>query len=500
MLTRLKVQGFKNLVDIDVRFGPFTCVAGRNGVGKSNLFDAILFLSDLTEKSLIEALTGVRGETRAKEAGRVFTRGTNTRTGKMMFEAEMIVPKRGEDDLGQPVEASATFLRYSLEIRRTASGDAGGDTYEITSERLDYVKKSEAKSALPFARGYKDWRESAFQGRRTAPFISTRVNADNVREFKIHEDSSHQGRGSSFQSSGLARTLLSTIRTAESPTALMAKREMQSWRLLQLEPAHLRTPDEYRTTAVLGPEGRGLAATLNRLISYGRNKTTEQWAVQQRLVNRLKELVDVENIDVDRDEKRELLTTIVTNRIGTVFSARELSDGTLRFLALAALEQDPKWSGLLCMEEPENGIHPTRIPRIIDLLEGLSVDLYAKIGEDNPLRQVIVNTHSPEVVGLVPEDSLLFADNQPSQNGARVDSLVLRPLRNTWRAKNSDAVRPATLNDITSILNALPAALAREELRDADEPGHPAVKRVAKREDFRQLVLQLQPTERGTGE
>ena len=28
MLTRLKVKGFKNLVDVDIRFGPFTCIAG----------------------------------------------------------------------------------------------------------------------------------------------------------------------------------------------------------------------------------------------------------------------------------------------------------------------------------------------------------------------------------------------------------------------------------------------------------------------------------------
>jgi len=34
MLTRLIVSGFKNLVDVDVRFGPFTRVAGANGVGK----------------------------------------------------------------------------------------------------------------------------------------------------------------------------------------------------------------------------------------------------------------------------------------------------------------------------------------------------------------------------------------------------------------------------------------------------------------------------------
>ena len=62
MLTRLKVSGFKNLVDIDVHFGPFTCVAGANGVGKSNLFDAIRFLKALASKPLTEAAAMVRDE------------------------------------------------------------------------------------------------------------------------------------------------------------------------------------------------------------------------------------------------------------------------------------------------------------------------------------------------------------------------------------------------------------------------------------------------------
>ena len=62
MLTRLKVSGFKNLVDVDVRFGPFTCVAGANGVGKSNLFDAIRFLSAIADRTLIDAALSVRDE------------------------------------------------------------------------------------------------------------------------------------------------------------------------------------------------------------------------------------------------------------------------------------------------------------------------------------------------------------------------------------------------------------------------------------------------------
>lgn len=60
MLIRLHIKGFKSLADVEVHFGPFTCVAGANGSGKSNLFDAIQFLRDLTEYPIIEAATRVR--------------------------------------------------------------------------------------------------------------------------------------------------------------------------------------------------------------------------------------------------------------------------------------------------------------------------------------------------------------------------------------------------------------------------------------------------------
>ena len=55
MLTRLEVNGFKNLVNFSLDFGPYTCVAGPNGVGKSNIFDAIHFLSLLTNHTINEA-------------------------------------------------------------------------------------------------------------------------------------------------------------------------------------------------------------------------------------------------------------------------------------------------------------------------------------------------------------------------------------------------------------------------------------------------------------
>lgn len=117
MLTRLKVSGFKNLVDVDVRFGPFTCIAGPNGSGKSNLFDAIHFLSTLADRPLIDAALSVRSEGgRTADIRSLFHRVGDQYADTMSFEAEMIVPLEAQDDRGQQAEASITFLRYSLTL------------------------------------------------------------------------------------------------------------------------------------------------------------------------------------------------------------------------------------------------------------------------------------------------------------------------------------------------------------------------------------------------
>ena len=118
MLTRLRVDGFKNLMGVDVRFGPFTCIAGANGVGKSNLFDAIRFLSLTANCSLLEAALRVRDEAGHNTDVRgLFRRVGDEFADKISFEAEMIVPPEAVDDLGQTGKASITFLRYCLDIR-----------------------------------------------------------------------------------------------------------------------------------------------------------------------------------------------------------------------------------------------------------------------------------------------------------------------------------------------------------------------------------------------
>lgn len=459
MLTRLKVSGFKNLADVDVRFGPFTCIAGPNGVGKSNLFDAIRFLSVLADRPLMEAALTVRGDengARTADIRSLFQRQGEHAESTMSFEAEMIVPSEGDDDLGQRAKATNTFLRYSLNLAFRKDQDLGSlGSLEVVKEELDYFTVTDAPKHLLFDSA-PDWRKSAISGKRKGKqFISTEGEGES-RIVRLHQDGGSRGRPL-WQVKKLNRTVLSTTNTSESPTALLARREMQSWRLLQLEPSALRRPDEFSAPTKLGSNGSHLASTLYRL-AYHNGVTNSDKEVSPKVctsvANRLGQLIDdVYRVSIDRDEKRELLTLNVMGRDKTPHAARSLSDGTLRFLALTVLEQDPEVQGVLCLEEPENGIHPARIPAMIRLLQDIASDTSEPVDPDNPLRQVIVNTHSPAVVQQVPEDTLLVAEpREMIESGRRFSGVRFSCLPGTWRKKSAEA-STCKMGDLLTYLN-----------------------------------------------
>lgn len=493
MLTRLRISGFKNLVGADVRFGPFTCVIGPNGAGKSNLFDAIRFLNALANHTLMEAAASVRDQdSRATDVRHLFHRVGNRHAERMSFVADMIVPRKAVDDLGQEAAASITFLRYALTLGYRATGDSltpGG--LEIIKEDLRHIKKGDASKHLRFPHSRKDWRDTVVQGRRFAPaFIST-ADSGETRVIKLHQDGGSSGRPLPRPAAKLPRTVLSAANSAESPTAVVARREMESWRVLQLEPSALRRPDEFASPTRLGTDGSHLPAALYRLAHATENGNPDPTGgaqaaqVYSRIANRLSELIsDVREIEIDRDEKREVLTLHARDAEGTLHPARALSDGTLRFLALTVVEMDPEIEGVLCLEEPENGIHPARIPAILQLLRDIAVDPTRPAGRDNPLRQVIINTHSPAVFQEAPDESVVFTKARETQ--ADYDHLFRAAhfchLSGTWRAKHGNDSDIVPRGDLLTYLNPVRPKHATRR------PAKSTEKRVVDRDDMQELL------------
>jgi predicted ATPase len=435
MIVRIKIDGFKSLLDTELYLGPFTCIAGANAVGKSNFFDALQFLSKLADNTIIEAAKSIRSEDKKhSDIKDIFFKSGDKFYPKMYFEVDLLVAQKAEDDLGQQAEAAITSLRYILELQLNENEHAR-ELIEIVREELLPLNQTETKQSIYFTH-HNAWLKSVIFGRRSArtPFIST-VGG----KIKLHSDTKEKKRGgrtTEFIPEKMPRTLLSTV-TSESPTAFMVRHEMRNWLMLQLEPSALREPNSTYDVknAEINANGGNLPATLYRL----RSERPEE-DVYQRLTNQMKELVtDIDEVKIDNDEKRNLLTLQVRFKDGLTLPAQSLSDGTLRFMGLAILKEDNKGNALICMEEPENGIHPKKIKAILKLLESMATDPQYPVDADNPLRQVIINSHSPLLVQEVAEEDLYIAKESEKllqYFNKKVKYSRFAALDNTWRTDN----------------------------------------------------------------
>lgn len=438
MLTRLEVKGFKNLLDFAVELGPYTCIAGPNGVGKSNVFDAIHFLSLLADHTLTEAALRVRGtDPDTADLDELFWTDGVERAESLTLAAEMIVEPQIVDDFGRAAEASSTYLRYEIEIRHEAPVERGTlGRLILQAEALSYFTEGEAARRLRFPHSAKSFRRKVVTNRRRARsgYISTEIQGGEPPEIHIHQDG-NAGLPQKVPARTTPRTVVASANTVSTPTILAVRREMQSWRLLGLEPSAMRRADRFHSEAFLSGNGHHLPAALYRLAMGAKAAGQDPEQVYARVASRLSDLVEVRSLQIQVDDVRQLLTLEVCEGTSAPLPARSLSDGTLRFLALCALAEDPKAKGLLCMEEPENGIHPAKIGAMVDLLHDLAVDPNALPGVDNPMRQLILATHSPHFVQLQQPQDLLLASPTSIRlpSGRPAQTLRCLPLQKTWR-------------------------------------------------------------------
>src|SRR5690606_5396652 len=135
----------------------------------------------------------------------------------------------------------------------------------LLREELRHINKSEAHARLRFPHSPRDFRPSVIKRRRGgAPFIST---DDEYGEpvVRIHQDGGSRGKPRPAAAARAPGTVISTITGSDDPTALAARREMQSWRRLALEPSALRTSDRYVDPRNMGADGRHAAGALYRV-------------------------------------------------------------------------------------------------------------------------------------------------------------------------------------------------------------------------------------------
>lgn len=406
MLTRIEIDGFKTFEDFAVDLLPFTVVLGSNAAGKSNLYDAIRLLSLLATRDVAEAVKDLRGE--PLELFRLTPAGRSTR---IRLAAEVLVDPQVRDPWGSEVTLSHTRLRYELTLERRELRP-GIERIHVLHEAAMPIFRKDDRWATAI-RSSAAFRTQHLKYGRRQPLLTTEDGPEG-RAFGIHQDGKS---GRQRPARAAEATVLYSITSAEFPHLYALREEMRHWRLLQLDPALLRRPVPVTAADVLAADGANLAAVLAQLKAETATESRPSGALADIALELGHLIPGIAALDAALDPASREFRLSLSMRDGQTFSSQVVSDGTLRVLALLTLLHDPRHRGLVCFEEPENGVHPGRIRELIQRLRALVTDPTQESEDTAPLSQLLLNSHSPVVLSALIDaayrplgGAVLFAD------------------------------------------------------------------------------------------
>jgi predicted ATPase len=395
MLRRIRIHGYKSLDGVELELDDLTVVVGPNAAGKSNLLDAIHLLGRLaTMQTLNEAFAEHRGT--PVEAFTVRQGGLKTLiTEQGSVEFTLSADVHLDDALVDAVETDISKMREGLpDSKRESSPQRKWISerdirYEVTVEiRTDtgLLRVTNERAAALRADGYES------QSRK--PYLE-RV------EHRLHLRMEGQAHPT-YYDLGLDHTLLSRpLYAPHYPHLTALREEFRRWRVYYFDPEALRSESPLKQTTALTSRGGDLAAYMNTL----------QVKMPQRylgLVQALKFIIpSVQGVEVGPTPEGLLSLAVV--EAGVPFSARVVSEGTLRVLGMLAITDAASPSTFVAYEEPENGVHPRRLELIAELLRNAAAKKHV---------QLLVNTHSPILPALL-SDARLYSCTKDADGVSR---------------------------------------------------------------------------------
>ena len=399
MITRIEIDGFKTFNDFALDLRPFTAVVGPNASGKSNLFDAIKFVSRLAQTDIREAMQELRG--RPEE---LFRRTSTGRSDRMAFAVEVLLEPHGMDAFGKTFDLRTQRIRYELEIAVRTGADRRLEGIYVYRERCLPIRRRVERSSIAWNTG------SVRYGQQSKPFIATRSGSGMESDvIEIRQDGpGKRGRPLALSAKEASRTGLSTVTTAEFPHLYALRTLLSSVQFLQIDPQASRRATDRLAPRRLLPDASNLATVLAKLMEETSTEKKTDGLLSDVAADLSSLIPSVAGLVVRDDPGDSEYSFALRLADSLSFSSRVISDGTLRLLALVTILNDPRHGGVLCWEEPENGVHEARIPALMELLRTAAG--YIDSPGSQACFQILVNTHSPVVMSALKDHEIVASD------------------------------------------------------------------------------------------
>ncbi len=371
MISTLNIKNFKSLRDVRLELGRLNFFIGTNASGKSNVFDAVRVLQGI---------------------GNGFTVG-EILDGK---------PKGATSEVWEPIRGGSAKAAYikdpssSFQIEVGVS-ESSADTDKVWEARYGVGFNAENQRVieewLSIDKPIYDSRPLTGAINYALPQIDPRLFTSPTFDVKYFHGK--KGTQPHIQSEP-HRTVLSQMTRAladrwgkpHTVAAARLSRSFANTQRLDPSPSILRDYSQAQNVARMGEHGENFAALIRTIC--------DDPSAKAAYLTWLKHLrpFEVDDVGILKGAVGELMFQL--HEGGREFPAPVLSDGTLRFAAIAAAFFQPDMPALLTLEEIENGIHASRLRLLVELLRNRT---------QKGKTQVVATTHSPIVLAwLQPEE------------------------------------------------------------------------------------------------
>ena len=360
---------------------PMSVVIGKNGVGKSSLFDAFGFLADCLKLGVEEA---------CDERGRGGFERIRSQGSESPIRFELYY-RQG---------AGARPITYELEI----DGDDSGRPY-VARERLRQRRKGQSHGR-PFSflmmqngRGLA-WKGEA-QGRRfdetRDPLSELESLIDLIEKGSPGEETAETEIVELQDKRKLGIATLGALK--QHPRISSFRQFVEGWYLSYF------TPDAARSLPLAGPQKHlnVHGDNLGNVVQFMEREHPDRF---QGILDRIADKIPgVGRIGAKKSPDGRLLLRFSDKGFADPFYAQQMSDGTLKVFAYLIMLEDPQPPPFICIEEPENGLYH----KLLEVLAG-ELRAHATAGRDAP--QVFVTTHQPYFVDALRPDETWILEKQ----------------------------------------------------------------------------------------
>ncbi|MBS0205328.1 MAG: AAA family ATPase [Planctomycetes bacterium] len=338
-LTEIDIQGYRSLRNIQLPLQQLNVITGPNGSGKSNLYRSLWLIARICEGQFAASICREGGLLSAMWAGP----RTNAKKGLRMTLGFRHDDFHFQISCGFPTPSNSLFV-YDPQIKEELVWF--GPHQKPTTTLLE----------------------------RSVGMTWIRDTEGNRVEYPLTLDANE--------------SVLSQLREPHRYPELFSIREaVRSWRFYHTfrtdDEAPLRFPQVSVRTCVLSHDGSDLAAALQTIRETGGGAAFNDILTAAFPGRSLQIVSSVEEPWTKSPHCTELSVGLTTEGCARPLLARELSDGTLKFLCLAACLSSPCPPPLIALNEPEASLHPDLLPPLAKL-----------IVETSKVTQVCVCTHS----------------------------------------------------------------------------------------------------------